>query len=52
MTTLLAIKVSPRFRVFRDQGCRCCLGWVRHMQQAGFDVRVEERPRTDPMRRA
>ena len=39
------------FRVFRDPGCSCCLGWVRHMEQAGFDVRVEERSRTDPVRR-
>jgi hypothetical protein len=41
----------PRFRVFRDPGCGCCLGWVRHMQQAGFEMRVEERSRTDPVRR-
>jgi len=41
----------PRFRAFRDPGCSCCLGWVRHMEQAGFDVRVEERSRTDPVRR-
>lgn len=41
----------PRFRVFRDPGCGCCLGWVQHMEQAGFAVRVEEKPRTDPARR-
>ena len=41
----------PRFRVFRDPGCSCCLGWARHMEQAGFDMHVEERPRTDPVRR-
>lgn len=41
----------PRLRVFRDPGCSCCLGWVRHMEQAGFDARVEEKPRTDPSRR-
>lgn len=38
-------------RVFRDPGCECCRGWVRHMENAGFDVRLEERPRTDPVRR-
>lgn len=42
----------PRMRVFRDPGCDCCRGWVRHMEQAGFDVRLEERPRTDPVRRS
>ena len=41
----------PRVRAFRDPGCECCRGWVRHMEQAGFDVRLEERPRTDPVRR-
>ena len=42
---------SARLRVFRDPGCGCCLGWARHMEQAGFAVRVEEKPRTDPARR-
>lgn len=41
-----------RMRVFRDPGCDCCRGWVRHMEQAGFDVHLEERPRTDPIRRS
>lgn len=41
----------PRMRVVRDPGCDCCRGWVRHMEQAGFDVRLEECPRTDPVRR-
>lgn len=41
----------PHLRVFRDPGCSCCLGWVRHMEQAGFEVRVEEKSRTDPVRR-
>jgi len=38
-------------RVFRDPGCECCRGWVRHMEAAGYEVRLEERPRTDPVRR-
>ena len=41
----------PRLRVFRDPGCSCCLGWARHMERAGFDVRMEEKPRSDPSRR-
>ena len=41
----------PLLRVVRDPGCECCSGWARHMEQAGFDVRVEERPRRDPLRR-
>ena len=38
-------------RVVRDPGCDCCAGWARHMEQNGFDVRMEERPRTHPLRR-
>jgi hypothetical protein len=49
--TLARADERRRIRVFRDPGCSCCLGWVRHMEQAGFDLRVEERPRTDPARR-
>lgn len=41
----------PRMRAFRDPGCECCRGWVQHIEQAGFDVSLEERPRTDPVRR-
>lgn len=41
-----------RMRVFRDPGCDCCRGWTRHMEQAGFEAQLEERPRTDPVRRA
>lgn len=42
----------PRMRVYRDIGCECCRGWTRHLERAGFDVSVEERPRTDPVRRS
>ena len=42
----------PRMRVFRDPGCECCRGWARCLEEAGFDVHVEERPRTDPVRRS
>ena len=49
---LVRAQDRPRMRVFRDPGCECCRGWVRHMEQAGFEVRLEERPRTDPVRRA
>jgi hypothetical protein len=41
----------PRMRAFRDPGCECCRGRVQHIEQAGFDVNLEERPRTDPVRR-
>jgi hypothetical protein len=50
-SSYLRAQERPYMRVFRDPGCECCRGWVRHMEQAGFDVRAEERPRTDPVRR-
>lgn len=26
--------------VFQDPDCGCCMGWVEHMQDAGFEVKV------------
>ena len=49
---LAVAEARPLLRVVRDPGCECCAGWARHMEQAGFDVRMEERPRADPLRRA
>lgn len=37
---------------YRTPGCDCCLGWVRHMEQAGFEVRVVEQPRLDAVQRS
>jgi hypothetical protein len=28
--------------VFRSPTCGCCMKWVEHMRQAGFDVKVKE----------
>ena len=28
--------------VHKDPNCGCCTGWVRHLRDAGFAVRVEE----------
>src|SRR5262249_30049290 len=32
----------PAVAVIRDPGCGCCLGWVAHMQKAGFKTTVTE----------
>lgn len=32
----------PPVVVWKDANCGCCDGWVRHMRQAGFSVRVQE----------
>jgi hypothetical protein len=49
---LASAQQRPVIRVFRDPGCECCRGWASHLEEAGFDVRLEERPPTDPVRRA
>src|SRR6476646_5748978 len=34
--------VAPTIDVVRDPGCGCCLGWVAHLQRAGFKTTVVE----------
>lgn len=41
-----------RMVAYRTPGCECCLGWVRHMEQAGFDVSMTERTQLDPVQRS
>lgn len=35
-----ASKAKPSVIVHRDAGCGCCLKWVDHLREAGFDVDV------------
>lgn len=34
----------PSIAVYRNPGCGCCEGWVKHMIAAGFTVTVEDDP--------
>jgi hypothetical protein len=34
----------PAVAVYRNPGCGCCEGWVKHMIAAGFTVTVEDDP--------
>ena len=34
----------PEIAVYRNPGCGCCEGWVRHMIAAGFKVTIEDDP--------
>ena len=34
----------PDIVVYRNPGCGCCEGWVKHMIEAGFKVTVEDDP--------
>jgi len=36
------MSTAPVVTVVRDPGCGCCLGWVAHMQKAGFKTTVTE----------
>ncbi|MEQ1525011.1 MAG: DUF411 domain-containing protein, partial [Aestuariivirga sp.] len=34
----------PEIAVYRNPGCGCCEGWVKHMIAAGFKVTIEDDP--------
>ena len=34
----------PPVSVYRNPGCGCCEGWVKHMIAAGFKVTIEDDP--------
>lgn len=34
----------PLVAVYRNPGCGCCEGWVKHMTAAGFKVTIEDDP--------
>src|SRR6266567_3477303 len=42
---------SPAILVHKDPNCSCCAGWVRHLKDAGFAVRVEETANLQPVRK-
>lgn len=44
-------QVGPRIDVAKTPTCSCCNGWISHMRQAGFEVRVREVPDTTPFAR-
>jgi hypothetical protein len=38
----LSAASDPVITVHRDPNCGCCLGWVQHLQKAGFPTKVLE----------
>jgi len=38
----LSAAAQPVVTVHRDPNCGCCLGWVQHLQKAGFSTKVLE----------
>jgi hypothetical protein len=41
-TETLFAATEPVITVHRDPNCGCCLGWVQHLQKAGFPTKVLE----------
>ncbi len=42
----------PDIAVYRNPGCGCCEGWVKHMIAAGFKVTIEDDPNLAARRKA
>lgn len=40
----------PKVVVHKNESCGCCLLWVEHMQQAGFDVEVRNVANLEPVK--
>lgn len=36
--------------VFKDPNCGCCGKWIKHMEQAGYDVEVRNRRDVNPIK--
>ena len=57
MALLLAYPVAPAqaerpsLMAYRTRHCDCCPGWIGHLRQAGFAVRVLELPQLDSVQR-
>lgn len=45
-----ALASGPRLVVHKTPTCGCCTGWVRHMEGAGYTVRVVEHDDLTPVR--
>ncbi|SFM56639.1 Uncharacterized conserved protein [Bradyrhizobium sp. Rc3b] len=45
-----ALAEDRAITVHKDPNCGCCTGWVQHLRESGFDVRVEEASDLDAIR--
>src|ERR1700704_6384664 len=51
MPSVSAFAQTPAILVHKDPDCGCCTGWVRHLEDAGFAVTVEETADLEPVRK-
>ena len=52
LATVAARSEPVSVTVFKDPACRCCSGWVTHLERAGFRVSVAEPGNREMIRRA
>jgi hypothetical protein len=45
-----AASALPRMVVHKSESCGCCIKWVEHMQQAGFEVEVRNVDNVHPVK--
>ncbi|MGY3869310.1 DUF411 domain-containing protein [Aeromonas crassostreae] len=48
-TSLSALAAEP-MTVYKSQYCGCCEQWVKHMQDNGFELKVVNTERLDPIK--
>lgn len=48
--TAAAVAQETTVTVHKDPNCGCCTGWVQHLRESGFTVRVEETSDLDAIR--
>lgn len=47
---LVASAALPVIEVYKNPSCGCCTGWVKHLEQNGFTVKVHEVANTSDYR--
>lgn len=46
-----ASAAADHLRVYKTASCGCCTGWIRHLEQHGFDVSAHDLPNGALMRK-
>ncbi len=51
LLTTLSARAATAIHVYKDPGCECCTGWVKHLSGAGFAVQVTNTEDTAAVRK-
>lgn len=49
--TLARAEAKPLVTVTKDPNCGCCTGWAKHLERAGYPVRIVEAGDLQPLKR-